>query len=42
MNIQRLKDREYKHDQTLLKVFGDGESKKIKLVRMNYLKTMEL
>lgn len=42
MNTQRLKDREYKYDQTLLKVFGDGESKKIKLVRMNCLKTSGL
>lgn len=39
MNTQRLKDREYNYDQTLLKVFGDGENKKIKLVRMNCLKT---
>ena len=36
---QKLKDRAYNYDQTLLKVFGDGECKKIKLVRMNYLKT---
>ncbi|MBQ8891985.1 MAG: hypothetical protein IJ068_03870, partial [Bacilli bacterium] len=42
MNTQRLKDREYKYDQTLLKVFGDGENKKIKLVRMNCLKTSGL
>lgn len=42
MNTQRLKDREYKYDQTLLKVFGDGESKKIKLVRMNCLITSGL
>lgn len=39
MNTQRLKDREYQYDQTLLKVFGDGENKKIKLIRMNCLKT---
>ena len=37
MNLQRLKDREYEYDQTLLKVFGDGANKKIKLIRMNYL-----
>ena len=42
MNTQRLKDREYKYNQTLMKVFGDGENKKIKLVRMNYLKTSGL
>lgn len=36
---QKLKDRAYNYDQTLLKVFGNGENKKIKLVRMNYLKT---
>lgn len=36
---QKLKDRAYNYDQTLLKVFGIGENKKIKLVRMNYLKT---
>ena len=29
MNTQRLKDREYQYDQTLLKVFGDGKDKKI-------------
>ena len=39
MNAQRLKNREYQYDQTLLKVFGDGENKKIKLIRMNCLKT---
>lgn len=39
---QKLKDREYKYNQTLLKVFGDGENKKIKLVRMNCLKTSGL
>ena len=32
----------YKYDQTLLKVFGSGEDKKIKLVRMNCLKTSGL
>ena len=42
MNLQRLKDHEYKYDQTLLKVFSDGENKKIKLVRMNCLKTCGL
>ena len=42
VNTQRLKDREYKYDQTLLKVFGDGENKKIKLIRMNCLKTCGL
>lgn len=42
MNTQRLKDREYKYNQTLLKVFGDGENKKIKLIRMNCLKTSGL
>lgn len=36
---QKLKDRPYNYDQTLLKVFGSGQNKKIKLVRMNYLKT---
>ena len=36
MNTQRLKDREYQYDQTLLKVFGDGKDKKIKLIKINY------
>lgn len=36
---QKLKDRAYNYDQTLFKVFGEGKDKKIKLVRMNYLKT---
>ena len=36
---QKLRDRPYNYDQTLLKVFGYGENKKIKLVRMNFLKT---
>lgn len=36
---QKLKDRAYNYDQTLFKVFGKGKDKKIKLVRMNYLKT---
>lgn len=36
---QKLKDRAYNYDQTLFKVFGEGKNKKIKLVRMNYLKT---
>ena len=39
MNIQKLKDREYNYNQTLLKVYGNKDNKKIKLVRMNYLKT---
>lgn len=42
MNTQRLKVREYQYDQTLLKVFGNGENKKIKLIRMNCLKTSGL
>lgn len=36
---QKLKYRAYNYDQTLFKVFGEGKDKKIKLVRMNYLKT---
>ena len=36
---QKLNDRAYNYDQTLFKVFGEGKDKKIKLVRMNYLKT---
>lgn len=36
---QKLKSRAYNYDQTLFKVFGEGKNKKIKLVRMNYLKT---
>ena len=39
MNFQKLKNRAYNYDQTLLKVFGSGENKKIKLIRMNYLKS---
>lgn len=42
MNLQRIQAREYEYDQTLLKVFGDGENKKIKLVRMNFLKNSGL
>ena len=42
MNLNKLKDRKYQYDQTLLKVFGNGENKKIKLVRMNCLKTSGL
>ena len=42
MNLQKLKDREYNYNQTLLKVFGDKENKKIKLIRMNYLKTTDI
>lgn len=38
MNLQRIQSREYEYDQTLLKVFEDGQNKKIKLVRMNCLK----
>lgn len=34
-----LKDVKYKYDQTILKVFGYGESKKIKVIRMNCLRT---
>ena len=36
---QKLKDRAFNYDQTLFKVFGSGNNKKIKLIRMNYLKT---
>lgn len=39
---QKLKDREYKYNQTLLKLYSDGENKKIKLIRMNCLKTSGL
>lgn len=39
LNINKLKCKAYSYDQTLLKVFGSGVNKKIKLVRMNYLKT---
>ena len=31
--------REYRHDQTILKVYGFGENKKIKVVTMNVLRT---
>lgn len=34
-----LKDVKYKWNQTILKVYGCGESKKIKLVTMKYLRT---
>ena len=37
-----LKDVKYKYDQTILSVFGHGDNKKIKLVRMNYLRTSGL
>lgn len=36
---QKLKSRAFNYDQTLLKVFGTGSNKKIKLIRMNYLKS---
>lgn len=34
-----LKDVKYKYDQTILKVFGYGENKKIKVIKMNCLRT---
>lgn len=34
-----FKDTKYKYNQTLLKVFGTGENKKIKLITMNALRT---
>lgn len=34
-----LKDLKYKRDQTILKVYGYGENKKIKVIRMNWLRT---
>lgn len=34
-----LKERKYKYNQTILKVLGTGEHKKIKLVTMNVLRT---
>lgn len=34
-----LKDIKYKHDQTILKVYGYGDNKKIKVIRMNCLRT---
>ena len=42
MNINKLKDKKYKYDQTILKLFGSGNNKKIKLIRMNCLKTAGL
>lgn len=36
---QKLKSRAFNYNQTLLKVFGTGTNKKIKLIRMNYLKS---
>ena len=39
MNVNKFKDRAFNYDQTLFKVYGYGDNKKIKLVRMNYLKT---
>lgn len=33
-----LRDLKYKHDQTILKVYGYGENKKIKIIRMNLLR----
>lgn len=38
MNLQKLKSQEYLYDQTILKVYGSGDNKKIKLIRMNVLK----
>lgn len=34
-----LKDVKYKHNQTILKVFGYGDNKKIKVITMNTLRT---
>ena len=34
-----LRDLKYKPDQTILKVYGYGENKKIKVIRMNWLRT---
>lgn len=34
-----LKDVKYKRDQTILKVYGYGDNKKIKVVRLNWLRT---
>lgn len=34
-----LKDLKYKYDQTILKVYGYGDNKKIKVIRMNCLRT---
>lgn len=34
-----LRDVKYKRDQTILKVYGYGDNKKIKVVRMNWLRT---
>lgn len=34
-----LKDSKYKYDQTILKVYGYGDNKKIKVIRMNCLRT---
>ena len=39
LNFQKFKDRAFNYDQTIFKVYGYGDNKKIKLVRMNYLKT---
>lgn len=33
-----LKDVKYKRDQTILKVYGYGDNKKIKVIRMNWLR----
>ena len=35
-----LKDLKYKYDQTILKVYGYGDNKKIKLIRMSCLRTV--
>lgn len=37
-----LKDLKYKYDQSILKVYGYGENKKIKVIRMNCLRTSGL
>ena len=34
-----LKDKKYKYDQTILKLYGYGDNKKIKVIRMNVLRT---
>lgn len=38
-NVFRLRDTKYKYDQYVLKVFGFGDCKRIKLIRMNVLRT---
>lgn len=39
---KKIMDKPYKYNQTILKIFGYGDSKKIKIILMNCLKTSDV